>query len=124
MQDLSRRGQVSEGSWSTFGRRQASEENEGIKEIFSTILFLQLPHLKADRGAALIWTVEGHPREEGRAVAGVQWYERVRKSCSDCQQIPRPGRSLRMRGYGLIGKGQLGACVTPSAPSHLGPSSG
>lgn len=39
--------------------------------------------LEAGREAAQIWVLEGHPREEGRAFAKVQWYERMKEGCSD-----------------------------------------
>lgn len=42
-----------------------------------------LSHLEAGREAAQIWVLEGHPREEGRAFAKVQWYERMKEGCSD-----------------------------------------
>lgn len=108
-------GQVPEGSGSTFGKKQVSEQSKRKRfpQLFSCFPNLShLSHLEADRGAALTWALEGHPKEEGRAVVEVQWYD-MKKGCSDHQRSPRLGRRLRMRGYGLMGKGQLGIASLP-----------
>lgn len=113
-------GQVSEGSWSTSGRSQPSEQRERTKEISSRCSCFPSPsclsHLEADRGAALTGALEGRPREEGRAAAEVQWCERMRKGCSGHQQTPRLGRRLKMRGVRFDRERSPGVCVTPRVP--------
>lgn len=113
-------GQVSKQSWSTFGKRRASEQwgnkadrlNHSVPPTLAPCLTWKLteeqPWLGFSKG------IQERREELLQKFRGTRGWGKAALVTSSSQGL---AEAWGWEGYGLIRKGQPEACVTPSAPS-------